>query len=171
MFGLTPAHLVIILVIALVVIGPGKLPEVGGAIGKSIREFQKAAGQITEPTPASQAAPVQPAAPAAPMQPMAPMPPAQSYYAAQPVYGAPQQPQYGAPAYPQQQAPQYGAPAYPVAPQYGAPAYPVAPQYGAPAYPVNPVQPMPMPMDPAAVAQVTPPAPTTELPPAGPRID
>ena len=56
MFGLTPAHLVIILVIALVVIGPGKLPEVGGAIGKSIREFQKAAGQITEPTQAAQPA-------------------------------------------------------------------------------------------------------------------
>lgn len=31
---------------------------------------------------------------------MQPMPPAQSYYAAQPAYGAPQQPQYGAPVYP-----------------------------------------------------------------------
>ena len=165
MFGLTPAHLVIILVIALVVIGPGKLPEVGGAIGKSIREFQKAAGQITEPTTNSQAAPVQPAAP---MQTMAPMPPAQSYYAAQPVYGAPQQPQYGAP-----QQPQYGVPAYPQQqpPQYGVPAYPVAPQYGAPAYPVNPVQPMSMDST-AAIPMVPQPAPMhAELPLAGPRVD
>jgi len=88
MFGLTPAHLVIILVIALVVIGPGKLPEVGGAIGKSIREFQKAAGQITEPTQAPQAPqapqPAQQMQPMQPMQPVQPMQPAQSYYAAQP---------------------------------------------------------------------------------------
>ncbi len=46
--GLTPAHLLIILVIALIVIGPGKLPEVGAAIGKSVREFQKASGGIQE---------------------------------------------------------------------------------------------------------------------------
>jgi TatA/E family protein of Tat protein translocase len=81
MFGLTPAHLVIILVILLVVIGPGKLPEVGGAIGKSIREFQKAAGQNTEPTHA--AAPTQPVQPMAP-QLFAPMQPVQVYYSAQP---------------------------------------------------------------------------------------
>ena len=52
MAGLTPAHLLLILVIALVVIGPGKLPEVGSAIGKSVREFQKATGQVPE-TPAA----------------------------------------------------------------------------------------------------------------------
>jgi TatA/E family protein of Tat protein translocase len=105
MFGLSPAHLVIILVIALVVIGPGKLPEVGAAIGKSIREFQKAAGQITEPTQAP--APTTPAQPAQPVQPMQPLPPAQSYYASQAVYGAP--------AYPQQ-PPAYGAPVDPAQP-------------------------------------------------------
>ncbi|MGD0863397.1 MAG: twin-arginine translocase TatA/TatE family subunit [Candidatus Limnocylindrales bacterium] len=48
MAGLTPAHLLIILIIALVVIGPGKLPEVGAAIGRSIREFQKASGGLTD---------------------------------------------------------------------------------------------------------------------------
>jgi sec-independent protein translocase protein TatA len=170
MFGLSPAHLVIILVIALVVIGPGKLPEVGGAIGKSIREFQKAAGQIQEPTQAGQAAPVQPAQPVQPMQPMQPMPPAQSYYAAQPMYGSPQQPQYGAPVYPQQ-PPQYGAPAYPVQPQYGAPAYPVQPQYGAPAYPIDPSQPVPM--EPAGVAPIAslPVPTTTESSQPRPRVD
>jgi TatA/E family protein of Tat protein translocase len=56
MAGLTPAHLILILIIALIVIGPGKLPEVGSAIGKSLREFQKATGQITDP-PVAQPAP------------------------------------------------------------------------------------------------------------------
>ena len=46
MGALSPLHLVIILVIALLVIGPGKLPEVGSALGKSIREFRKAASDV-----------------------------------------------------------------------------------------------------------------------------
>lgn len=37
-----PMHLIIILVIALVILGPGKLPELGKGLGKSIREFKKA---------------------------------------------------------------------------------------------------------------------------------
>ena len=37
-----PMHLLIILGIALVVIGPGKLPELGKALGKSIQGFKKA---------------------------------------------------------------------------------------------------------------------------------
>ena len=37
-----PMHLIIILAIALVIFGPGKLPELGAALGKSIREFKKA---------------------------------------------------------------------------------------------------------------------------------
>jgi TatA/E family protein of Tat protein translocase len=43
-----PVELVIILVIALLVIGPGKLPDVGSALGKSIREFRKAATDVQE---------------------------------------------------------------------------------------------------------------------------
>jgi sec-independent protein translocase protein TatA len=39
---LQPAHLIVILVIVLLVFGPGKLPAVGKAIGDSIREFQHA---------------------------------------------------------------------------------------------------------------------------------
>ncbi|HLH74079.1 MAG TPA: twin-arginine translocase TatA/TatE family subunit [Chloroflexota bacterium] len=35
-----PWHLVIILVIALVIFGPGKLGDVGGALGRGIREFK-----------------------------------------------------------------------------------------------------------------------------------
>jgi len=37
-----PMHLLVILVIALLVFGPGKLPELGSGLGKSIREFKKA---------------------------------------------------------------------------------------------------------------------------------
>jgi len=37
-----PMHLIIILVIALIIFGPGKLPELGKGLGKSIREFKKA---------------------------------------------------------------------------------------------------------------------------------
>lgn len=41
-------ELIIILVIALLVLGPGKLPEVGNALGKGIREFRKAATDVKE---------------------------------------------------------------------------------------------------------------------------
>ncbi|HUO77371.1 MAG TPA: twin-arginine translocase TatA/TatE family subunit [Thermodesulfovibrionales bacterium] len=37
-----PMHLLVILVIALVIFGPGKLPELGSSIGKGIKEFKKA---------------------------------------------------------------------------------------------------------------------------------
>ncbi len=69
--NLGPTELIIILVIALVVLGPGKLPEVGSALGKSIKEFRKAAGDVREATSLepihTDAAPTQvaPAAPAA----------------------------------------------------------------------------------------------------------
>ena len=42
MFGLGVPELLIILVIGLVLFGPGKLPDVGKALGKSIREFKNA---------------------------------------------------------------------------------------------------------------------------------
>lgn len=37
-----PMHLILILLIALVVFGPGKLPQLGEGLGKSIKEFKKA---------------------------------------------------------------------------------------------------------------------------------
>jgi sec-independent protein translocase protein TatA len=37
-----PTHLLIILVIILVIFGPSKLGDVGGALGKAIRDFKKA---------------------------------------------------------------------------------------------------------------------------------
>ena len=43
-FNFSMPELVLILVIALVVFGPGKLPEVGKAIGRGINEFKGAIG-------------------------------------------------------------------------------------------------------------------------------
>ena len=40
--GIGPFEIVIILVIILIIFGVGKLPQIGGAIGKSIKEFRKA---------------------------------------------------------------------------------------------------------------------------------
>ncbi len=37
-----PMHMIIILAIVLIIFGPGKLPEIGAGLGKSIREFKKA---------------------------------------------------------------------------------------------------------------------------------
>lgn len=48
MEGLSPLHLIIVLVIAVLVLGPGKLPEVGAALGKTIREFRKATSDMQE---------------------------------------------------------------------------------------------------------------------------
>lgn len=42
MFGFGMPELIVILVIVMVVFGAGKLPEIGGALGKSIRNFKKA---------------------------------------------------------------------------------------------------------------------------------
>ena len=47
-FNLGAPELIIILVIALLVLGPGKLPEVGASVGKAIREFRKASSDIQE---------------------------------------------------------------------------------------------------------------------------
>lgn len=41
MFNIGPWELGIILLVALIVVGPGKLPEVAKAIGKGINEFKK----------------------------------------------------------------------------------------------------------------------------------
>jgi len=43
-----PGELILILIIALVVLGPGKLPDVAASLGKSVREFRKAAMDITD---------------------------------------------------------------------------------------------------------------------------
>jgi sec-independent protein translocase protein TatA len=80
-----PGELILILIIAIVFIGPGRLPDVGAALGKSIREFRKASTDLTEATrvdtsplppaaPAPSAAPVPSAAPAPTPEPSVPTP-------------------------------------------------------------------------------------------------
>jgi len=43
-----PMHLLLILVIVLIIFGPGKLPEIGEGLGKSIRGFKKAMSEKDE---------------------------------------------------------------------------------------------------------------------------
>ena len=56
-------ELVIILVIALLVLGPGRLPDVASSLGKSIREFRKAATDVQDSVKLD-APPAAPATPA-----------------------------------------------------------------------------------------------------------
>ena len=87
--GFVGGHLweiIIVLVVVLIIWGPGKLPDVGAGIGKGIREFRKASSEIhdavmgttTTATPAQPAPAVQavasPAPSPAPAQPAEPVP-------------------------------------------------------------------------------------------------
>ena len=56
-------ELIIIAVIALIIFGPGKLPEVAQSLGRGVREFRKAASDVTEATKFD----APPAAPAPPL--------------------------------------------------------------------------------------------------------
>lgn len=49
-FGIGPFEAILILVIIVTIFGVGRLPEVGGAIGRSIREFRRAARDAPDPT-------------------------------------------------------------------------------------------------------------------------
>ena len=71
-FNIGPMELILLLAIALIVFGPGKLPEVGKSLGASIREFRKAATDMGESMKAEATpSPVQPAALPTPAQPAA----------------------------------------------------------------------------------------------------
>lgn len=67
MFGIGAPELILILVIGLIVFGPGKLPEMGRTLGKGLREFRKASNALTQamnapeppPAPPQQAQPAQ----------------------------------------------------------------------------------------------------------------
>jgi sec-independent protein translocase protein TatA len=48
MFGLGLPELIVILVIVIMIFGAGKLPEIGGAIGKGIKSFKKASQEPDE---------------------------------------------------------------------------------------------------------------------------
>ena len=94
------AEWIVILIIALLILGPGKLPDVAASVGKSIREFRKASSDVqeavkvdTSPLPA--ATPTHPAAqavppPPAPEFPAPPVAVAPAPVGAEPVAASPQ---------------------------------------------------------------------------------
>ena len=43
-----PFELLLVLILALLILGPGKLPEVGSALGRTIREFRRATTDIDD---------------------------------------------------------------------------------------------------------------------------
>ena len=49
MFGLGMPELIVILVIAVLIFGAGRISEIGGAIGKGIRSFKKSMSEPDEP--------------------------------------------------------------------------------------------------------------------------
>jgi len=48
MLNIGPGELILVLVIVLIIFGPGKLPDVGNAIGKGLREFRKASSELED---------------------------------------------------------------------------------------------------------------------------
>jgi TatA/E family protein of Tat protein translocase len=47
-FGIQPIHIVIIVVVALLIFGPKKLPEMGRGVGKAISEFRNGTKEMTD---------------------------------------------------------------------------------------------------------------------------
>ena len=47
-FNIGPFELLLVLILALLILGPGKLPEVGSALGRTIREFRRASTDVEE---------------------------------------------------------------------------------------------------------------------------
>lgn len=47
-FNIGPMELIVVLVIALVVLGPKKLPEVGKSLGKGMREFKDSISNVSK---------------------------------------------------------------------------------------------------------------------------
>ena len=83
MFGIQPIHIVIIILVAFLIFGASRLPEIGRALGKSISEFRKGTKEAaegfkqemgqTDKTPASTAQPYAPP-PAQPIPPASAQP-------------------------------------------------------------------------------------------------
>jgi sec-independent protein translocase protein TatA len=71
--ALQPAHLIVILVIVLLIFGPGKLPELGKAVGDGLRELKKATGGDEHKDTATSVATLTP--PVAAVTPTAPVTP------------------------------------------------------------------------------------------------
>ena len=65
-----PIWIIAILVVVLIIFGPGRLPELGAGIGKAMREFRKATSELTnEVTHATEPVATPPPAAATPAPP------------------------------------------------------------------------------------------------------
>ncbi len=47
-FGIQPLHLVVIVIVALIIFGPSRLPEIGRGLGKALNEFRQGTKEMTE---------------------------------------------------------------------------------------------------------------------------
>jgi TatA/E family protein of Tat protein translocase len=63
-FGIGAPELLIILVVALLVLGPKRLPEIARSLGKGMAEFRRASNEFTRTLSASVDEPPHPPAPA-----------------------------------------------------------------------------------------------------------
>jgi sec-independent protein translocase protein TatA len=96
---LQPTHLIFVLVIALLVLGPKRLPEVGRSLGKGLRDFRMAMGgeepdshdEIVQPVASAPVVETQPVA-SAPVVEAQPEPAVQTSPAPVPQWGAVHQP-------------------------------------------------------------------------------
>jgi len=106
MFGLGVPEMIFILLLALLIFGPKKLPEIGRTLGKGMSEFRKASNELTrsinaelsldeDPTPAQPMRRTSPAIPqdtqpraASPLIAAVPAPPAPEAAPAEPVQTA-----------------------------------------------------------------------------------
>jgi TatA/E family protein of Tat protein translocase len=48
MFGIQPIHILIILIVAILIFGASRLPEIGRGMGRAISEFRKGTKEMTE---------------------------------------------------------------------------------------------------------------------------
>jgi sec-independent protein translocase protein TatA len=61
-FGVGPAEIVVLLIVALLVFGPKRLPEMGRSLGRGMREFKESLSGREEPEHRTQAAELPPPA-------------------------------------------------------------------------------------------------------------
>jgi TatA/E family protein of Tat protein translocase len=47
LFGMGPMEMMVILVVALIIFGPGKLPEIGAQLGRTVRDFRRMTEELT----------------------------------------------------------------------------------------------------------------------------
>jgi len=60
-FNIHPAFLIVLVILVLIIFGPGRLTELGGAVGRTLKEFRKATSDLKDEMGRQHEEPVQPA--------------------------------------------------------------------------------------------------------------